>query len=296
MDFSQMRKKSILEFFLFLIALLWALFLSFKLQATADQGMRRWQADVKWLYPSDEYPVSSLPSLFALSLVQNRSTTPDNLEVWQTEVAARLSTWQEVFQADIELLSQSPFASEKELATAAKRLKQWEQWQQSVLSQTTNVTETSQVVVLRQAALAMDGKGKNEGAEVIRQRNKLSDAALKATALSHIVLNLPIYIFSHWLLTYLGLLLVRSRFMSFPKHLGSDALKAFNLSIAPGWWFFTSTGWLLVVDQSLNFHDRVRFLALDQWWTWCFASLFLLFGLFCSFFCNHWVAKCPFWA
>ena len=291
MQVSQTRQKSILEFFMFLIALLWALFLAFKLQATAEQGMNRWQADAQWLYRSNQDPFISLPLLFDFSFVQKKSTTPDTLQVWQTEVFAQLSTWQQVFQADIELLSQSPFATEKDRASAAKRLKQWEQWQQSVLSQPTNVTETSQGVVLRQAALAMEGKGKNEGAEVIRQRNKLSDAALKATALSHIVSNLPIYIFSHWLLTYLGLWFVRSRFMSFPKHLGSDAFKAFNLSIAPGWWFFTSTGWLLVVDQSLNFHDRVRFLALDQWWTWCFASLFLLFGLFFSFFCNHWVAK-----
>jgi cell division protein FtsW (lipid II flippase) len=199
MHFSQMRKKSILEFFLFFMALLWALILSFKLQATADQGMSRWQAD-------------------------------------------------------IELLSQSP-------------------------------------LMPGQAELAMEGKGSNDGADAIRQRKKLSEAANKATSLSHIVANLPIYVFLHWFFTYCGLWLVRSRAMSFPKHLGPETFKPFNLSIAPGWWFFTATGWLLVVDQSLNFHDRVRFLALEQWWTWCFASLFLLLGLFFSYFCNHWVAK-----
>ena len=267
MHFSQMRQKSTLEFFLFLTALLWALFLSFKLQATADQGMSRWQADAKWLYPSDA------------------------LDEWQTDVAARLSTWTKVFQADIELLSQSPFASEKELASATKRLKQWEQWQQSILVQPTNMAETSKATLLGQAELAMEGKGKNDGADAIRQRNKLSDTAIKATYLSGIVSNLPVYVFLHWLCTYLGLWLVRSRPMSFPKRLGPEAFKPFNVSIAPGWWFFTSTGWLLVVDQSLNFHDRLRFLALEQWWTWCFSSLFLLLGLFFSFFCNHWVAK-----
>ena len=291
MHFSQMRKNSILEFVLFLMALLWALFLSFKLQTTADQGMNRWQVDAKWLYSSDENPFNSLPSFFDFLLVQNKSTTPDTLDARQTEIAARLSTWTELFRADIELLSQSPFASDKEMAAAAKRLKQWEQWQQSVLSQQTNTTETSKAILLGQAELAMKGKGNNAGADAIRQRNKLSEAANKATSLSRLVSNLPIYIFLHWFFTYCGLWLVRTRAMSFPKHLEPATFKSFNLSIAPGWWFFTSTGWLLVVDQSLNFHDRVRFLALEQWWTWCFASLFLLLGLFFSFFCNHWVAK-----
>jgi hypothetical protein len=151
MDFSQMRKKPILEFFLFLMALLWALFLSFKLQATADQGMNRWQADAKWLYSSDENPFSSLPSFSNLLFFQNKSTTPDTLDARQTEIDARLSTWTELFQADIELLSQSSFASEKEMAAAAKRLKLWEQWQQSVLSQQANMDETSKSILLGQA-------------------------------------------------------------------------------------------------------------------------------------------------
>jgi len=286
-----MRQKSILEFFLFLMALLWALFLSFKLQATADQGMKRWESDAKWLYSSDDNPFSSLPLFSNLLFFQNKSTTPVTLDARQTEIAARLTIWTELFQADIELLSQSPFASEKEMAAAAKRLKQWEQWQQSVLSQQTNTTETSKAILLGQAELAMEGKGNNEGADAIRQRNKLSETALKATSISRIVSNLPVYVFLHWFFTYLGLWLVRTRAMSFTKRLAPETFNAFNLSIAPGWWFFTATGWLLVLDQSLNFHDRVRFLALEQWWTWCFASLFLLLGLFFSFFCNHWVAK-----
>jgi len=286
-----MRQKSIVEFLLFVIALLWALFLSFKLQATADQGMNRWQADAKWLYSSEEDPFSKLPSFFDFSLVQNKAITPNTLATWQTEVTAGLSTWTEVFQADIELLAQSPYASQKEMEVAAKRLKQWEQWRQSVLSQLTHMAETSKAAFLGQAELAMEGKGTSDGAAAIRQRNKLSETALKATSLSRIVSNLPMYVFLHWLCTYLGLWMVRTRAMSFPKRVGPEAFQAFNLSIAPGWWFFTSTGWLLVVDQSLNFHERVRFLALEQWWTWCFASLFLLLGLFFSFFCNHWLTK-----
>ena len=177
MHFFQMRKKLILEFFLFLMALLWALFLSFKLQATADQGMKRWESDAKWLYSSDDNPFSSLPLFSNLLFFQNKSTTPVTLDARQTEIAARLTIWTELFQADIELLPQSPFASEKEMAAAAKRLKQWEQWQQSVLSQQTNTTETSKAILLGQAELAMEGKGNNEGADAIRQRNKLSETA-----------------------------------------------------------------------------------------------------------------------
>ena len=105
MDLSHMRKKSSFEFFLFVMALLWALFLSFQLQATADQGMSRWQKD-------------------------------------------------------IELFSQSPLTP-------------------------------------GQAALAMEGKGSNDAADAIRQRNKLSEAANKATTLSHMVSNLPLYVFLH---------------------------------------------------------------------------------------------------
>ena len=69
MQVSQMRQKSILEFFMFLIALLWALFLAFKLQATAEQGMNRWQADTQWLYRSNQDPFISLPLLFDFSFV-----------------------------------------------------------------------------------------------------------------------------------------------------------------------------------------------------------------------------------
>jgi len=43
----------------------------------------------------------------------------------------------------------------------------------------------------------------------------------------------------------------------------------------PGWWLFTAVGWLLLLDQSLHFHDRLRFLALDQWWSWCISALLL---------------------
>lgn len=48
-----------------------------------------------------------------------------------------------------------------------------------------------------------------------------------------------------------------------------------NASWIPGWWLFTATACLLVLDQSLHFHERLRFLALEQWWAWC-VSAFLL--------------------
>ena len=31
----------------------------------------------------------------------------------------------------------------------------------------------------------------------------------------------------------------------------------------------------MLLDQSLNFHPKLRFLALDHWWYWCFASILL---------------------
>jgi cell division protein FtsW (lipid II flippase) len=43
----------------------------------------------------------------------------------------------------------------------------------------------------------------------------------------------------------------------------------------PGWWLCTAIGWLLLLDESLHFHERLRFLALDQWWTWCLSALLL---------------------
>ena len=52
-------------------------------------------------------------------------------------------------------------------------------------------------------------------------------------------------------------------------------LKPVNASWIPGWWLFTATGWLLLLDQSLHFHDRLRFLALDHWWAWCVGVILL---------------------
>ncbi len=43
----------------------------------------------------------------------------------------------------------------------------------------------------------------------------------------------------------------------------------------PAWWAFTALGWLLLLDQSLHFHERLRFLALEQWWSWCLSAVLL---------------------
>ncbi len=51
--------------------------------------------------------------------------------------------------------------------------------------------------------------------------------------------------------------------------------KPINASWIPGWWLFTATGWLLLLDQSLHFHDRLRFLALEQWWAWAVSAVLL---------------------
>jgi cell division protein FtsW (lipid II flippase) len=62
----------------------------------------------------------------------------------------------------------------------------------------------------------------------------------------------------------------------FPGHVPSTPPGTVVLvSILPGWWLFTSIGWLLLLDQSLHFHDRLRFLALEQWWAWSVAALLL---------------------
>jgi len=80
-------------------------------------------------------------------------------------------------------------------------------------------------------------------------------------------------------------------FQHFYAH--DDSLKSEVHSISfwlfSGWWVFTSIGFLLIYDQSLNFHSRLRFLALDQWDAWCLASFFISFficigNLFIKFF------------
>lgn len=48
-----------------------------------------------------------------------------------------------------------------------------------------------------------------------------------------------------------------------------------SIWVVPGWLLFTGIGWLLLLDLSLNFHPRLRFLALDHWRAWLVSSVML---------------------
>lgn len=54
--------------------------------------------------------------------------------------------------------------------------------------------------------------------------------------------------------------------------------RPFSCWVLPGWWFFSALGWLLVLDQSLHFHPRNRFLVLEQWQAWWVATWILPFA------------------
>ena len=66
-------------------------------------------------------------------------------------------------------------------------------------------------------------------------------------------------------------------------------VKPVNASWIPGWWLFTATGWLLLLDQSLNFHERLRFLALEQWWAWCLSAILLPLAALAAPWVLNWV-------
>ena len=52
----------------------------------------------------------------------------------------------------------------------------------------------------------------------------------------------------------------------------TEQKRSLSVLLLPGWWFFTAIGWLLLWDESLNFHPRLRFLALEHWTSWCVAA------------------------
>lgn len=68
-----------------------------------------------------------------------------------------------------------------------------------------------------------------------------------------------------------------------------------NASWIPGWWLFTAIGWLLLLDQSLHFHERLRFLALEQWWAWCASALLLPLAAWSAPWISQWLQRLGHW-
>ena len=93
----------------------------------------------------------------------------------------------------------------------------------------------------------------------------LLGAAPTPTAITPLVLLLGILVVGSW---------VSHHFFASKLQIRSPGGVLFSTWL-PGWWLFTSVGWLLIFDQSLHFHDRLRFLALDQWWAWCISAFIL---------------------
>jgi cell division protein FtsW (lipid II flippase) len=59
------------------------------------------------------------------------------------------------------------------------------------------------------------------------------------------------------------------------EHAVAKQRRSVSVILLPGWWLFSAIGWLLLWDQSLNFHPKLRFLALEQWSSWCIAAWLL---------------------
>ncbi len=312
MRFSTNRFSSVSELILFAIAMLWALVLASKLQTTSDHGFQRWQADAEWVLPSDTEKPVDLISLwcdrdadFIRSYQQgsllsqcswhsrvyyfldffrekNTQTSLQLKSVWHSEVSHQLEMWEIIFREDVERVMQNPNAVAKSLSSTGKRLSLWIQAEQSFHSSLATHNEEGKVTELWNMALLVSGQGNLPVKALVEDRKTLSSIGHKAEALLNICNNLLWCICLHGLFSYASLLIVRYLDKYFPKRSTKKEVFEFNFFIAPIWWFFTATGWLLLLDQSLNFHDRVRFLALDQWWSWCAASLLFSISVFFS--------------
>jgi cell division protein FtsW (lipid II flippase) len=55
----------------------------------------------------------------------------------------------------------------------------------------------------------------------------------------------------------------------------AQSLRPISVWVLPAWWLFSALGFLLVLDQSMNFHPRNRFLALEQWQAWWISALLM---------------------
>jgi cell division protein FtsW (lipid II flippase) len=81
----------------------------------------------------------------------------------------------------------------------------------------------------------------------------------------------------YWLVAGCIIFVVNWCFHTFflTKQPSQKLCRPFSHWVIPGWWFFTALGWLLILDQSLHFHSRNRFLVLEQWQAWWLAGLIL---------------------
>ena len=75
------------------------------------------------------------------------------------------------------------------------------------------------------------------------------------------------------------------------KQAAPQSLRSFSNWALPAWWFFSALGWLLMLDQSMHFHPRNRFLALEQWTAWWVAIWIIPIGAISA----HWVAQVLLW-
>ena len=225
-----------------------------------------------------------------------------------------------------EIFEQEDNRQLREKQKIAEALAVWDAWHSEHSASTSAELSVLKADALWRMATMLDGNGNEEPAKLIRQFRKRIELSDKATRSISLVSDLTLWLAAHWMVTVLGMVIVRSsltqwdqlqllillcmgclsllhfsRLLHIPKSYAvlmagcmlltgciwlikliakpravQQAVQFPSLTLLlPGWWLFTAIGWLLLMDESLNFHPRLRFLALDQWWNWCLASLLL---------------------
>lgn len=76
------------------------------------------------------------------------------------------------------------------------------------------------------------------------------------------------------------------------KQAPPQSLRPFSKWVLPAWWLFCALGWLMMLDQSLHFHPKNRFLALEQWNAWWLATWIIAIAALSS----HWISKVLLWS